>query len=162
MNKQQVYEFLNSNNIWYEVTEHKPAYNMADMAEIEFPYPDGDAKNIFVRDDKKANYYLISVKANKRVDLKNFKNKYNTRHLSFAHDDELMNILGLIPGSVTPLGVLNDKDKIVKVYIDKEFMINNIIGVHPNENTATVWLKTSDLLNIVKEHGNSIELIDIQ
>ena len=73
-----------------------------------------------------------------------------------------MSIMGLIAGSVTPLGVLNDDQVRVKVFLDKDFFdIPGLIGVHPNENTATVWLKTQDLVNIVKDHGNEIETVEI-
>lgn len=162
MNKQEIYDFIKGQNIWYEITEHKAVYNMEELSEIEVPYPEYDAKNLFVRDDKKRNYYLITVKGNKRVDLKEFKNRNNTRQLSFASENDLMNILNLIPGAVTPLGLLNDKELKVKFYIDREFMNGEqLIGVHPNDNTATIWLKVEDLLNIIKEHGNQINIVDI-
>ena len=61
MNKEQIYEFIKSKNIWYEITEHKAVFNMADLSRINIPYPKSDAKNLFVRDDKKRNYYLITV-----------------------------------------------------------------------------------------------------
>ena len=62
MNKQQIYDYLQENSIWHEITEHKAVYNMAELAEVPCPYPEADAKNLFVRDDKKQNYYLITVK----------------------------------------------------------------------------------------------------
>ena len=52
MNKKEIYSFLKEKNIWHEITEHKAVYNMAELAEIEIPYPAADAKNLFVRDDK--------------------------------------------------------------------------------------------------------------
>lgn len=73
-----------------------------------------------------------------------------------------MDILGLIPGAVTPLGILNDEERKTMVYIDDEFFQNNeIIGVHPNDNTASVWLKVNDLINIIKEHNNFIEIVEL-
>lgn len=73
MNKQEIYDFIKDKNIWHEITEHKAVFNMAELAEIEVLYPEYDAKNLFVRDDKKRNYYLITVKGDKRVDLKEFR-----------------------------------------------------------------------------------------
>ena len=73
MNKQQIYDYLNQENVWYEITEHEAVYNMAELSNIEIPYPEYDAKNLFVRDDKKRNYYLITVKGDKRVNLKEFR-----------------------------------------------------------------------------------------
>lgn len=162
MNKEEIYNYLNNKNIWHEITEHKAVFNMAELSEIDIPYPEADAKNLFVRDDKKRNYYLITVKGDKRVDLKEFRKNNNTRALSFASENDLMNIMNLIPGSVTPLGMLNDKEMKVKLFLDKDFIESpGMIGVHPNDNTATVWLKIEDLINIIKEHGNEIEIVEI-
>lgn len=162
MKKQDIYNFLKGKNIWHEITEHEALFSMNEISNVKLPYPDQDAKNLFVRDDKKKNYYLITVRGNKRVDLKKFQEKNNTRRLSFASESDLMEIMKLIPGSVSPFGILNDEECRVKFYIDKEFKNKpGIIGIHPNENTATVWLKTDDLLNIIKEHGNQINIVNL-
>lgn len=162
MNKQEVYDFLEERGIWTEITEHKAVFNMEELDSVELPYPQYDAKNLFVRDDKKKNYYLITVKGDKRVNLKEFRKINQTRPLTFASEDDLLGIMRLTPGSVTPLGILNDDERKVKLYIDKEFTDGpGIIGVHPNENTATVWLKTADLLKIITEHGNDYEVVEL-
>ncbi len=162
MKKTEIYEFIKNKNIWYEITEHKAVFNMDELNEIEIPYKEYDAKNLFVRDDKKRNYYLITVKGNKRVDLKDFKNKNETRPLSFASEADLMSIMNLIPGSVTPLGLLNDKELRIIFYLDKDFLKDKkIIGVHPNDNTATIWLKVEDLISIIKEHGNIVNVVEL-
>ena len=159
MNKQEIYDFIKSKNIWYEITEHKSVYNMEELKELDIPYPEYDAKNLFVRDDKKRNYYLITVKGDKRIDLKEFRRKNETRPLSFASENDLLDIMNLKPGSVTPLGLLNDKNNKVLFYIDKDFMKDkHIVGVHPNDNTATIWLKVEDLIEIIKEHGNKVNI----
>ena len=161
MNKQEIYEFIKSKNIWYETTEHEAVYNMEELSNLELPYPEYDAKNLFVRDDKKKNYYLITVKGEKRVNLKDFRAKHNTRNLSFASENDLNDILNLIPGAVTPLGLLNDKEQKVNFYIDKDFFANeHIIGIHTNDNTATIWLKVEDLIDIIKENGNQINIVE--
>ena len=161
MNKQEIYKYLDSRQIRYEITEHKAVYNMAEAAEISLPYPEFEAKNLFVRDDKKRNYYLITVKGDKRVDLKTFKQKHQTRSLSFASDGDLMSFLGLIPGAVTPLGLLNDEERSVQFFMDAEFLREpGMIGVHPNDNTATIWLKAEDLLRLLEEHGTAVHLMD--
>lgn len=157
MNKQQIYDYLQENSIWHEITEHKAVYNMAELAEVPCPYPEADAKNLFVRDDKKQNYYLITVKGEKRVNLKAFRKAQGTRNLSFASAEDLLTRLALIPGAVTPLGVLNDETRSVQVFLDQDFLQEpGLVGVHPNENTATVWLKTEDLIRIIREHGNEV------
>ena len=159
MNKQQVYDFLKNNNIDFEVTEHPAMFSMEDTCDVELPYPDADAKNLFVRDDKKRNYYLITVRGAKRVDLKEFGTEHGTRRLSFASAEDLKKYLGVEPGSVSPLGLLNDEERKVKFFLDSEFKdVTGRIGIHPNDNTATVWLKTDDLIKIIKDHGNETEL----
>ena len=105
MDKQAVLAFLDNKKLWFEVTEHKAVYNMSELSQIEIPYPEADAKNLFIRDDKKRNYYLITVNGDKKVDLKEFRNAHQTRPLSFASASDLMNIMGLTAGSVTPLGI---------------------------------------------------------
>lgn len=129
---------------------------MDELDDAKLPYPEWDGKNLFVRDDKKRNYYLLTLRGNKTVNLKEFRHQNNLRPLSFASSDDLSSILKLTPGSVTPLGLLNDENHSVKFFIDEEFRSNKI-GVHPNDNTATLWLNTKDLINIIKEHGNEVE-----
>ncbi len=162
MNKQEIYDFIKSRNIWYEVTEHKAVFSMKELSEVEVLYPEYDAKNLFVRDDKKRNYYLITVRGNKRVDLKKFRNDNGIRPLSFASTDDLKNIMDLVPGAVTPFGLLNDKDLKVTFYLDKDFFKDEqIIGIHPNDNTATIWLKVTDLIDIIKGYGHEVNVVDI-
>ena len=160
ISKNDIYDLLNSYNICYEVTEHKAVYNMAELSNISFPYPESIAKNLFVCDDKKCNYYLITIKGDKRVDLKAFRHTYGTRPLSLAKKKDLKKVLGLTPGSVTPLGILNDKEHKTHFFLDKDFLIPpSIIGVHPNENTATIGLKAEDLLRIITEHMNPVKIV---
>ncbi len=160
MNKAETYQFLTEHGICYEVTEHKAVFNMEELDSVELPYPELDAKNLFVRDDKKKNYYLITVKGDKRVNLKEFRKAHGLRNLSFASPEDLMSIMGLTPGSVTPLGLLNDKEHKVRFYLDADFT-DSLMGIHPNENTATVWIKSADLIRIIKEHGNEVETVQI-
>ena len=135
MNKQEVYAHLDSRHISYEITEHKAVYNMAEAAEIALPYPEFEAKNLFVRDDKKRSYYLITVRGDKRVDLREFRQRHGTRSLSFASAEDLMAMMGLIPGAVTPLGLLNDESRSIRCYLDAAFLEDGArIGVHPNDN----------------------------
>ena len=153
MNKEETYQYLAGQNIPYEKTEHKAVFNMEELDSVELPYPEWDAKNLFIRDDKKRNYYLITVKGDKRVDLKEFRKQHGLRTLSFASAEDLFAIMGLLPGSVTPLGILNDTEHRVHFYLDSEFA-GNKIGVHPNDNTATVWMLADDLMKLIQNHGN--------
>lgn len=162
MKKQEVYAFLEEKGVWFEVTEHEAVFNMEELGKVELPYPEADAKNLFVRDDKHNQYYLITVKGEKRVNLKEFRKEQGTRPLSFASDEELKEKLDLIPGAVTPMGLLQAEAGQVAFFLDKEFLEGKgLIGVHPNDNTATVWLKTEDLIQILKEAGHDVQLIHV-
>ncbi len=160
MNKQELYEYLEKNQVWHEITEHGAVYNMEELSKIQLPYPEADAKNLFVRDDKRRDYYLITVKGDKRVDLKAFKRTYNTRSLTFVSAEELMELMGLIPGAVTPFGLLNDTQCRIKLFLDNGFS-GGLIGVHPNDNTATVWLYTDDLVGLIRESGHEVQLVEL-
>ncbi|MFV8291192.1 prolyl-tRNA synthetase associated domain-containing protein [Aerococcus viridans] len=161
MDKAAVYDFLNDQEIEYEVTDHKAVYDMAKLAEIDLPYPEADAKNLFIRDDKKRQYYLISVQGDKRVDLKAFRDQFNTRRLSFGSDKDLLALMGLTPGAVSPLGLLNDHDLKIAYYLDRQLVADDhLIGVHPNENTATIWLKGQDLVDLIEANGHSVTVAD--
>lgn len=152
--------YLKNHHVEFEITEHGAVFNMEELKSVELPYPDADAKNLFVRDDKRRNYYLITVKGDKRVDLKEFRKKHELRPLTFASAEELMDIMKLYPGAVSPLGLLSDEEHKVKLFLDDAFGTGPI-GIHPNDNTATVWLKTADLVRIITEYGNTVELVNL-
>lgn len=161
MTKQEIYDYLKEKGLHFEVTEHRPVFSMNDLAGVELPYPEADAKNLFLRDNKKKNFYLITVAGEKKVDLKAFRKKYATKPLSFADDTLLKEILDLTPGSVTPLGLINDKEHKVNYYIDKELVDLGMVAAHPCENTATVWLRTNELIDLIRSFGNPVEILDI-
>lgn len=162
MTKQETYDLLRSRGAEFEITDHAAVYNMEECAALELPYPEDDAKNLFVRDDKHRDYYFITVRGDKRVDLKQFRRDNGTRPLTFASPDELMHFTGLTPGSVTPLGLLEDENRTVRFYIDEDFLTPpGRIGVHPNDNTATIWLRTEDLLALIREHGNPVSTVKL-
>lgn len=160
MNKAETYQYLKSHSISFEAIEHPAVLNMEEVASINLPHPEWEAKNLFVRDDKKRNYYLITVKGYKRVDLKNFRRQHGLRALSFASAEELLDIMQLTPGAVTPLGILNDAEHRVHFYLDSEFA-GDKIAVHPNDNTATVYMSADDLMQLIRNNGNEAEFAEI-
>lgn len=160
MNKQEIYAHLTALNIPFEVTEHEAVYTMEDLNAVPLVHPEAEAKNLFVRDDKKQHYYMITVPGGKRVDLKLFQKQQGLRKLSFGSADDLMTLLGLIPGAVSPLGLLNDDAHRVTLYLDRDFE-NRLISIHPNDNTATVCLQTTDLVQILTKHGCRVDFVEI-
>lgn len=162
MNKNDIFQFLQNKNIAFEWNEHEAVFDMAALSNVDLLYPERDAKNLFVRDDKKKQYYLITLKGDKRLDLKQFRQAHNARPLSFASEQDLWEKLHLTAGSVTPLGLLNNEMRDVCWYLDSDFLDNQaIIGVHPNDNTATVWLNVHDLIALIKENGHIVHIFEL-
>lgn len=157
MSKEEVYLKLKELNIEYLKIDHIPIYTIDEANNLDIENKEYIAKNLFLRDDKKRNYYLLVVKSNKKIDLNDLKNKINSRRLSFASEIDLEKYLKLKKGSVTPLGVLNDVERKVKVIIDEDILKEEIVGVHPNDNDATVFMKTKDLIRIIELNGNLVE-----
>lgn len=159
--KEQVRKLLDEKGIAYEWVDHEAAYTIDDMVQLGLDTNLNVAKNLFLRDEKGVNHYLIVVRADKKVDLKTFGKMFTLKRLSFASEERLGKYLGLKKGAVTPLGILNDTEKKVKVYFDQDFMDMEKIGVHPNDNTASVYLSVKTLLDIIREHGNELEVVEI-
>ena len=115
MTKQETYDYLTAHGIAYKAMEHGAVFNMAEAAQLALPHPEAEVKDLFIRDDKKHAYYLLCVRGDKRVDLKTFRRQHGLRPLSFASPEDLARLLALSPGSVTPLGLLNDQSRQVKL-----------------------------------------------
>ena len=159
MNKAETYGFLRAKNIPFETVElRKNMGGKAVAAAKAVNYSGAGTIEFLV--DKHRNFYLITVRGDKRVNLKEFRKANGLRPLTFASGEELFEILRLTPGSVTPLGLLSDEERKVKLYIDRD-LAAGLIGVHPNENTATIFLKTEDLIGLIKEHGNEVYTFEI-
>lgn len=157
--REAVSRLLSASGIGFELTKHKAVYNMAELADVQLPHPDAIAKNLFVRDDKRQAFFLITARGDKRVDLKAFRRANATRPLSLASPEELAALLGLTPGAVSPLGLLNDQERRVAFFLDRDFLLPPaIIGVHPNDNTATLWLKATDLARTIEAHENEVKV----
>ena len=156
LKRKKVLDKLDELKIEYELVEHPAVKTMEEMAALGIDNPDEVVKNLFLCDDKKSRYFLVSVPGDKTINLKDLRDKLSSRPLSFASESRLNIVLGLDRGEVTPLGILNDDEKRVEVIFDKEIRNYKRIGIHPNDNTATIFLSLADLERVIKEHGNSI------
>ena len=156
--KQEIKLFLEEKNIPFEWVEHKAVYTIEEMEELGLESMNEIAKNLFLRDQKGKRHFLVVVQGLKQVNLKELGEKLGTK-LSFASEERLEKHMGLTKGSVTPLGILNDENCAVEVFIDEDLCKLEKIGVHPNENTASVYLSPEDLMNIIREHGNPLEVL---
>ena len=159
--RQVVFDYLSDMNITYDIIEHPAVYTIEEMDNLCIDTNNQVVKNLFVRDDKKKRYFLIAVQKDKRVDLKELKAKLNSRPLSFASESALYEILGLSKGAVTPFGILNDTNCKVEVVLDNDVRYFHNIGIHPNDNTATVWIKPEDLEVVIRKHGNAFSYVEI-
>ena len=157
--KEEVKIFLKEKGIPFHWVEHKAVYTIEEMEELGLEKMEETAKNLFLRDQKGKCHFLVVIRADKQVNLKELGEKLGGVRLSFASEERLEKYLGLKKGAVTPLGILNDTACAVKVFLDKDFLGKEEIGVHPNDNTASVYLKTADLMQMIKEHGNSLEVL---
>lgn len=159
--KKQIIELLNNDNIEYELVEHDAVYTMEDIQKLNIKEKGVEVKNLFLRDEKGKNHYLILAREDTKIDMKLLKDKINSTRLSFASEERLAKNLSLGRGFVSPFGILNNEERNVKVFIDDKIKDEKRIGVHPNENTSTIFISTKDIENIIKKHGNFIEYINI-
>jgi hypothetical protein fulcA4_05070 len=155
---EEIFALLDDAGVAYEALRHPAVYTIDGLDALELPKKERIAKNLYLRDDKRRHYYLVVAEKGKRADLKALRRTISSRPLSFASKEETEKLLGVSSGSVSPLGILNDEDRKTKVLID-DFFLGGEIGVHPNENTATLWLKTEDLMEMIRRHGTAVETV---
>jgi Ala-tRNA(Pro) deacylase len=143
----------------YEAYEHSAVYTIEELDAVHIPHREQIVKNLFLRDDKKKNFYLVTVPGHKTVNLKSLSERIPSRRLSFAGEESLRELLMLERGHVTPLGVLNNTQKNVIVVFDQSLQ-NRRIGIHPMENTATIFIAFEDIQKLIKDHGNTVIMCD--
>lgn len=158
---QFVYDYLTQNNISYSVVEHAPAHHVSDLVDIKEPENSVGVKNLFLRDEKKQNFFLAVVPQEKRVDIKDIRRKIGSKPLSFADEDSLWRFLKVKPGSVSPFGILNDATHEVTVILDEALFDYEQIGAHPNDNTKTVWVNPQSVKNMIHQFGNPLHIISV-
>lgn len=159
--KEKVYEALNGLDITYEVVEHEPVYTMEDMDSLGLPEKGTLCKNLFLRDGKGKHHYLVTLDENKSADLKKLGVVTGGGKLSFASAERLKKYLGLEQGAVTPFGLMNDEVHAVEFYMDKDMMKADRLGIHPLENTATVFIAPKDLEKFLGSLGVDMKLISL-
>lgn len=145
--------WLESMAIEYELVRHEAAYTMQDMEAQGITEKGLIAKNLFLRDAKGRRHMLVCVAGDKRVDLRTLGEQLGER-LSFASEERLQKHLGLQKGEVTPLGVYYNVDHTVAVFLDEDLAEAERIGVHPCDNSATVFITYVDLKKILQNVGN--------
>ena len=143
------------------MVSHDPVYAIEEMEHLHLDADALIAKNLFLRDARGKRHFLVVLAKDKVVDLKALRRRLGTSALSFASEDRLNRLLGLEKGAVTPLGILNDEARAVEVLFDRDLAGLPALGVHPNRNTATVFLPLADLESLIRSHGNAVSFVDI-
>lgn len=147
-------EKLKSLNIEYEKVEHPAVYTVEEAKE-KVPKIDGvGCKNLFLRTQKKE-AFLYTLPEDKQINLKSLSEELGVTRFHFATPETLEEILGVIPGSVTPLAIVNDSKNLVTVVLDKELQGKKLL-VHPNRNTATIAIQYEDLIKFIKNENHKI------
>lgn len=118
-------------------------------------------KNLFLKNSNGKKHYLVVLKGDKKADLKSIKSQINSTALSFASEERLEKHLGLSKGAVTPLGIINDDEHLVNIVLDEDLKNEEILGVHPNVNTSTVFISYNDLIKFINSFGNEIFYVNI-
>ena len=162
LTKADIYALLDERGVEYDAVEHPPVFTVEEaQAMAKLPFAEHEAKNLFLRDPKHRNYYLVTVPENKTVDLKALQERLGSKRLSFASPSDLAEKIGIYPGSVTPFAALNDAERSVQVALDADFERWGWIGCHPCSNTASVHLRTADLAAIIRDHGSPLSFIEV-
>jgi len=157
--KQRVYDTLKAANISYDVIEHEPVYTMEDMDRLGLPEKGTLCKNLFLRDGKGKRHFLITLGEDKSIDLKKLSKTLGAGNLSFASEERLEKYLHLKQGAVTPFGLMNDTEHAVEFFIDKELSREKRLGLHPLENTATLFISFKDLEKFLWNQDIDVEKI---
>ena len=157
----ELYQLLKQLNIDFEYHEHPPVATIEDAIIHWKDINSGRCKNIFFRNHKGDRHYLVILEHLRQLRIKDLEQRLKQGKLTFASDQRLMNYLGVTPGSVSPLGLINDKSHHVHVFIDEKLQHSERLAFHPNINTASLVIKRDDLIKFLDHLGNSYEFIKL-
>ena len=147
-----VYDMLEALNIEYIRTDHKAALTMEDCIAADKLLGVELCKNLFLCNRQKTDFYLLLIPAGKEFRTKDLSHQINTARLSFASEDFMKELLGLTPGSVSVMGLMNDTAHKVRLIIDKDLLSSEFFGCHPCINTSSLRIRTSDLMEKILPH----------
>lgn len=143
-------------NIWY----HPPLPTIEEALKFWQEMPGTHCKNLFFRNHKGKKHYLVVFECHKKLNISSLENKLKEGKLTFASEKRLDRYLGVTPGSVSPLALINDTDNQVKLFIDKELLSSEELSFHPNDNRASLVLKTKDFLKFIESLNTQMEPIN--
>ena len=151
---------LDSLGIEYKIFEHPAVFTMAESAKEEekLALPENGivVKNLFLKEHNSDKYFLVVTYGNKTADIKSLRRFLGTKPLSFATEEELEEKLGVNRGAVSPLAVINDKGNFVSLIIDDSLKEEALLGVHPCENTSTLFVSYKELEKYAQSCGHTL------
>ena len=143
-----------------KMVEHPPLRTVPDAHEFWDALPGLGVKNLFIKDAGKQ-YWLVVLPAERSVDTKILATTIGAKRISFGSADDLVRILGVEPGSVTPLAMINDREKQVRLVLDAAMLDAEAVLVHPLVNTATLIMPPSDLLRFLAQCAVTPAIVDL-
>lgn len=149
---EELLELLSSLGIAYENHEHPPVFTVEEASRYRDVIPGGHCKNLFLKDRKKKLFLVVTL-ADKPVRLKELAQKIDAKGLQFGKPELLEEVLGVVPGAVTPLAVVNAKDHEITVVLDEEMLDRQTLNFHPLVNSATTTISSDDLLRLMDYCG---------
>lgn len=145
----KVYDLLDKLGVEYWQIDHEPAMTMQVCAEIDKVLMTSTCKNLFLCNRQQTDFYLLLINADKIFKTKFLSSQLGVARLSFAGEEFMSELLDVTPGSVSVMGLVNDKEGKVRLIIDRDVLKNEYLGFHPCINTSSFKIKTNDLLDVV-------------
>ena len=155
-----LFAFLTSLGIAHSTVEHPPFYTVEEGRPWHDKIPGLHCKNLFIK-DKKGGLWLVVLPADKRADLGRLEKQLGAPRFSFGRAELLQEVLELTPGSVTPFGLMNDRDRRVTVVLDQDMLDAELVNYHPLHNAASTTLRSADLLRFVQALGYEPTLVKV-
>jgi Ala-tRNA(Pro) deacylase len=159
--QQELYKLLANLSIDFEYHAHPPVATIEDAKIHWKDLNSGRCKNIFFRNHKGDKHYLVILEHLRQLDIHDLEKRLKQGKLSFASDQRLKKYLGVEPGSVSPFGLINDKDHHVHLFIDEKLNEFDRLSFHPNINTASLVIERNDFIRFLNNMGNSFEFIKL-
>ena len=156
-----LYALLKEHQIPYVRVDHPPVYTCEEAERLVPPLPGVHTKNLFLRDNKGKQHFLVVVGWEKQVDLKALAGVLQVPKLGMASPERLRRYLDVEPGAVTVLGVVNDQDHAVEVVIDTEVWQAPALHCHPLVNTATLAIACEDLKRLFAVCGAVYRVVNV-
>ncbi len=155
------YRFLAENSIAHEHHDHPPVYTVDEARRLVPPLPGAKTKNLFLRDKKGKQHYLVVVPADKRIDIQELPRVLGSSRLSFGSPARLRQYLGVEPGAVTIFAIFNDPKREVELVIDRALWQADAFQFHPLVNTSTLVISRENLDRFIAKTGHAARILEV-